>query len=88
MPTIATDVGSLKEDVVEGRTGFVCGPRYPLALAACVDRYFNSDLSQSVKDRRQDIRRYANERYSRTKAADLTKPVHTALTKICPRLTG
>jgi len=82
LPAIATDVGSLKEDVVEGRTGLVCGPRDPVALAACVHRYFNSDLFQNLKDRRQEIRRYANERYSWAKVADLTKQVYTELTRI------
>jgi glycosyltransferase involved in cell wall biosynthesis len=81
LPVIVTDVGSLKEEVVEGRTGFVCKPRDPLALAACIDRYFNSDLFQSLKDRRQEIRRYANERYSWTKVAELTEQVYTELTQ-------
>src|SRR5262249_31826543 len=32
LPIIATDVGSLKEDIVEGKTGFVCEPENPRAL--------------------------------------------------------
>jgi glycosyltransferase involved in cell wall biosynthesis len=80
LPVIVTDVGSLKEDVVEGRTGLVCRPRDPLALAACIDRYFNSDLFQNLEDRRQEIRQYANERHSWTKIAELTKQVYAELT--------
>ena len=29
LPVIATDVGSLKQDIVEGKTGFVCEPENP-----------------------------------------------------------
>jgi len=79
LPVIVTDVGSLNEEVVEGRTGFVCKPRDPLALAACIDRYFDSELFQGLKDRRQEIRQYANERYSWTKVAELTAQVYREL---------
>jgi len=81
LPVIVTNVGSLKEELVEGRTGFVCEARDPLALAACIDRYFNSDLFRSLEARRQEIREYANERYSWTKVAELTEQVYTELTQ-------
>ena len=82
LPVIATDVGSLKEDVVEGRTGFICRPRDPMALAACIERYFNSELFQNLKERRQEIREYANERHSWTKVAEITKQVYSELTQV------
>ncbi len=39
LPAIASDVASMKEDVVEGCTGFVCRPQDPVALAATIERY-------------------------------------------------
>jgi D-inositol-3-phosphate glycosyltransferase len=81
LPVIVSDVGSLREDVVEGRTGFVCRPRDPLALAACIDRYFNSDLFQNLEDRRKELRQYAKDRHSWTKVAKFTKQVYAELTQ-------
>jgi glycosyltransferase involved in cell wall biosynthesis len=85
MPAIVTDVGSLKEHVIEGRTGFVCRPRDPLALAACIDRYFKSDLYQNLEDRRHEIRQFANDRYSWTQVAEVTKQVYSELTRRAAR---
>lgn len=79
LPVIVTDVGSLKNDVVEGRTGFVCRPRDPVALAACIERYFDGDLFRNLSDRRQEILRYANERYSWTRVAEITEQVYSEL---------
>ena len=44
LPVIASDVGSLREDIVEGKTGFVCKPRDPIDLAKEIERYFSSEL--------------------------------------------
>lgn len=44
LPVVAADVGSLKEDIVEGRTGFVFRPEDPVDLARAIDQFFASDL--------------------------------------------
>ncbi len=38
LPVIATDIGSFRDDIVEGVTGFVCAPDDPADLAAKVRR--------------------------------------------------
>jgi glycosyltransferase involved in cell wall biosynthesis len=40
LPAIAADVGSLKEDIVEGKTGFVCRPRDPIDLSKRIETIF------------------------------------------------
>lgn len=64
LPVIASDVGALREDIVEGRTGYMCKPEDPTDLARTIERYFSSELFALLKQRRPDIRHYAYERYS------------------------
>jgi glycosyltransferase involved in cell wall biosynthesis len=79
LPVIASDVGSLREDIVEGRTGFVCKPRDPIDLAKAIETYFSSELCRGLAARRQEIRDFANEKYSWTKAGEITRAVYTDL---------
>ncbi|HEX9422933.1 MAG TPA: glycosyltransferase family 4 protein [Pyrinomonadaceae bacterium] len=79
LPVIATDVGSLREDIVEGRTGFVCQPRNSSDLAGTIDRYFKSELFRDLEGRRLEIKEYANERYSWNKVAAITTAVYSNL---------
>jgi glycosyltransferase involved in cell wall biosynthesis len=79
LPAIAADVGSLKEEVIEGETGFVFRACDPSDLAATIRRYFASDLFHDLETRRAEIKRYANNRYSWTKVAAITKAVYSRL---------
>jgi glycosyltransferase involved in cell wall biosynthesis len=79
VPVIATDVGALREDVIDDRTGFLCPPRDPTALAKAIDRYFSSELYRHLPARREEIRRFANERHSWTTVAQITRSVYTRL---------
>jgi len=76
LPVIATDVGSLREDIVEGKTGYVCRPRDSFDLARAINRYFDSDLFSDLEERRSEIKQYANERYSWEKVAAITTSVY------------
>jgi len=79
LPVIVTDVGSLRDDVVEGRTGLVCRPQDPVDLAARIETYFASDLFKNLASRRSDIQDFANERYSWSKVAAITEGVYSRL---------
>lgn len=76
LPVIASDVGSMKEDVIEGRTGFICRPRDPASLSETIAKYFRSSLFEHLEDLRSDIRIVANDRYSWDKVAEITKAVY------------
>ncbi len=82
MPIVATDVGQLRDDISEGETGFICAPKDASALAAALKKFFASDLFLQLKTRRQDIRRFANDRYSWSKVADITTDVYNHLLKV------
>jgi len=79
LPVIATDVGSLREEIVEGRTGFLCKPRDPVDLAETIETYFGSDLFKFLDIRRQEIRDYANERHSWDVVGETTRRVYEEL---------
>jgi len=79
LPAIAASVGSLKEEIIEGETGFVFQPKDSADLAAKINKYFQSELFLNLETRRSEIKVYANERYSWDKVARLTTSVYSQL---------
>ena len=79
LPVIASDVGSLREDIVEGRTGFVCRPNDAHSLEAKIRQYFSCPIWERRDAARAEIKRYADEKYSWTAVAATTKRVYLAL---------
>jgi glycosyltransferase involved in cell wall biosynthesis len=79
LPAVATDVGSFREEILEGGTGFVCAPRDPAGLARTIEAYFRSDLYRCLDRKRQDIREYAQRRYSWDVVGDMTMTVYATL---------
>ena len=79
LPVIAADVGNLREDVIEGKTGFLCKPEDPVDLARAIETYFASDLFQSLHTRRKEIRQYAHERHSWDVVGHMTRNVYAEL---------
>lgn len=72
LPVLASDVGSLKDDIIDGKTGFVFEPRNPDHLAQTIERYFSSDLYRNLTVRRPEIANYAAQRNSWDGIADIT----------------
>jgi len=64
LPVIATDVGSIRDEVVEGETGYLCRPNDPVHLAEVIERYFASDLYDNLHTMRSQIRSYAERQHS------------------------
>jgi D-inositol-3-phosphate glycosyltransferase len=79
LPVIATDVGSLKEEIIEGETGFMCRAKDASDLAATIQKYFQSDLYRTLDQRQAKIRDFANERYSWGKVAAITTACYSKL---------
>ncbi|MBV8376064.1 MAG: glycosyltransferase family 4 protein, partial [Verrucomicrobia bacterium] len=79
LPVIATDVGSLREDIMEGKTGLICQARDPADLAKSIQNYFASDLYRQLGARRQEIQDFANQKYSWTKVGEITRAVYASL---------
>jgi D-inositol-3-phosphate glycosyltransferase len=79
LPAIVADVGNLKEEIVEGKTGFAFESRDASDLASRIDQYFKSELFDNLETRRAEIKAYANERYSWDKVAAITTAVYSNL---------
>jgi len=79
LPAIASDVGTLKEEIIEGQTGFVFKPQDSSALASKIDQYFKSELFHNLETRRSQIKEYANERYSWSAVAAMTTAAYSKL---------
>jgi glycosyltransferase involved in cell wall biosynthesis len=79
LPAIAADVGSLKEEIIEGETGFVFKPQDSSDLARKIRKYFNNELFHNLESRRAKIKADANERYSWYKVAGITARVYSQL---------
>ena len=79
VPVVVSDVGALKDDILEGKTGFVCAPKDAASLAAALQKYFSSDLFLRLATRRQEILDFANDRYSWSKVAAITTGVYHQL---------
>lgn len=78
-PVIATDVGSLRQDIVEGRTGFLCRPDDADDLARTIESFFDSDLYRCSKQYSAWIRRYVEKRFSWDANLSGTLPVYEGL---------
>jgi glycosyltransferase involved in cell wall biosynthesis len=79
LPVIAADVGCLREDIVEGKTGFVFTPKDANDLAKKIERYFESDLFKNLTRRRQEIQDYARARHSWNIVGELTRNVYAEM---------
>ena len=82
LPALAADVGSLKDDIVEGKTGFLFKPEDPVDLAKTIVRYFDSELFANLSRHRQDIRDYVRRRHSWDIAGRATMGVYSSLREV------
>jgi glycosyltransferase involved in cell wall biosynthesis len=81
LPVIASDVGSLREDIVEGETGYIFRVQDPADMARAIREYFDSDLYQQPDLHRREIRDYATRRYSWATVGEITRDVYADLCK-------
>jgi D-inositol-3-phosphate glycosyltransferase len=82
LPILAADVGSLKEEIIEGETGFVFKPEDPADLARAIDRYFSSDLFANLSSRRQKIEEFATRHHSWDVVGQLTINAYSELLRL------
>jgi D-inositol-3-phosphate glycosyltransferase len=80
LPVVATDVGSLKEDIIENITGFVCKFYDPESLAKKIIYYFDSSLFKNIEANRPNIIKYVTEKHSWEIVGNKTVEVYN---KIC-----
>lgn len=79
LPALVADVGSLKEEIVEGATGYVFKPEDAADLARTVEKYFASDLYKDLSRRRQQIQGYAAHKNNWDVVGQITMEVYSGL---------
>jgi len=79
LPVVATDVGSFREEIVEGKTGFICKPGDTADLARTLETYFLSDTYRDLGTHRQEIKDYANKVHSWDAVAELTRTAYSEM---------
>ena len=79
LPVVAADVGSFREDIVEGKTGFLCKPDDPAALEKAIETYFASDLFRCLNRQRPEICEYINARHSWDVVGKMTRDAYAVL---------
>jgi glycosyltransferase involved in cell wall biosynthesis len=84
LPVIATDVGSFRDDIIDGFNGYVCPPGSPDALADALRKYFASPLHDRLADSRHEIKRHAEEKYSWLNIGRTTSGVYERLARRAP----
>jgi D-inositol-3-phosphate glycosyltransferase len=79
LPVLAADVGSLKDEIIEGKTGFMFRSVDPVDLARTIERYFSSDLFADLSSRREGIKDFATAHHSWDLVGKMTMNVYAGL---------
>lgn len=79
LPVVATDVGALRDDIIEGETGYVCRPDDAEDMAKVIVSYFTSTLYLQLNSNREKIREYARQRYSWDEVRKITAGVYNGV---------
>jgi D-inositol-3-phosphate glycosyltransferase len=79
LPAVVSDIGGMKNEVLEGVTGFVCRSKDSAHLAEVLDRYFRSPLYVELENRRSDIRRLMTDRNSWERVSEETCRIYRSL---------
>ncbi len=82
LPVLAADVGSLRDDIVEGKTGFIFKTEDPVDLGRVIERYFASGLFLDLAHLRDEIRSDAEEQHSWDLVGNITMDVYRSLLQI------
>lgn len=83
LPAIAADVGSFRDDIVQGKRGFLYQPGITASLASTIEKFFASDLYRDLDKRRPEIRDYACTNNSWETVGKLTRKAYEELA--CPK---
>ena len=79
LPVIATDVGSLRESIIEGENGFICRPCDPDDLSKTIKGYYDSKLFKNLEQEQKKIISNANKKYSWDKIGEKTYSIYNSL---------
>jgi glycosyltransferase involved in cell wall biosynthesis len=79
LPVLASEVGSFREEIIEGRTGFIFKPEDPEDLKRVVEEYFASELYLNLGEHRPQIQSYTAGKHSWNIVGQITRSVYAGL---------
>ncbi|MBK6963892.1 MAG: glycosyltransferase family 4 protein [Bacteroidales bacterium] len=79
LPIIVSDIGNFRNDMVEGKTGFLLSSNLPGELNRVISEYFNSELYQRLPETREKIKEWVRENYSWTTIGAETRKLYESL---------
>ena len=79
LPVLAADVGPLREEVIEGKTGLVFEAEDAEDMARAIEQYFTSDLFANLNNQRQKIMDFATEKHSWDVVGQVTLNIYAGL---------
>jgi D-inositol-3-phosphate glycosyltransferase len=81
LPIIATDVGSFREDIIDGVTGFICKPDNAEDITEKLRRFFDSNLFRQGEQTHVRIIELAEQKYSWSTISRQTYEVYAKVLK-------
>lgn len=81
LPIIATDIGSFREDVIDGVTGFICKPNNVEDMAEKLNFFFDSNLFRQCEKTRAHIIELTEQKYSWSNIGRQTYEVYVRVMK-------
>lgn len=79
LPVLVSDVGNFRQDVPEGKSGFIVSENSPQAWSLMIQRYFSSKLYTGLSESRDKIKTWANSNYSWNEIGKETRKVYEFL---------
>jgi glycosyltransferase involved in cell wall biosynthesis len=84
LPVIATDVGTFRDDIIEGTNGYLCRPNDPEDLAKRIEEFFSSDLYRNLNERRAGIQSSVRTGHSWSVVARITGDIYARISQHLP----
>jgi glycosyltransferase involved in cell wall biosynthesis len=79
LPVIVPDIANFKNDIEQGKTGFLVSGNEPIEIAKTLTEYFNSPVYQNLTDSRDYIKKWASDRYSWASIGKETRNLYKSL---------
>ncbi len=79
LPIIVTDIGNFRNDIAEGKTGFLIPSNAPEELSKAMESYFSSDMFKNLPETREHIKNWAWENYSWNAIGAETRKLYESL---------
>ncbi|KAF0195979.1 MAG: glycosyl transferase group 1 [Bacteroidetes bacterium] len=79
LPLIVADIGNFRNDIVEGKTGYLINMEEPGQVSKTLMKYFESEMYRNLPETREDIKKWAWQNYSWDAIGAETRKVYESI---------